>query len=127
MEILVTIADLHFEHRSWTSELNFHEDELRVFEKRLEDVVRRHQEQEISKRVEYFQNHFTRHNEVIDILKHKITIHEQELNNYDKDHHIDVDNKSFKNHSEIRDKMETQQHLYKDLKTEFMGFLTKMA
>jgi len=125
MEKLVTIADLHFEHKSWTSELVFQKDELHIFEKRLEDVVIQYQEKNILKRVEYFQNQFIRHNEVIDILKHKINIHEQELNNYDKNYAVDVNNKSFKNHSMVKEKMETQQHLYKDLKTEFMRFLTR--
>lgn len=126
MKKLVTIADLHFEHKSWTSELAFQKDELHIFENRLEDVVKHHHEKKILKRVEYFQNHFIRHRKVIDILKHDINIHEQELSDYNKDHQLDVDNKSFEYHSRIREKMETQQHLYKDLKTEFMGFLTRI-
>jgi len=38
----VTIADLHFEHVSWSEEFHFQKDELKVFQKRLEEEVTVH-------------------------------------------------------------------------------------
>jgi len=125
MKKTVSIEDLDFEHKSWSNEISFQKSELKIFNQKLEKVVLQHNKKDVLKRVEYFQNHFIRHKEIIDILLHDIKIHQQNLSRFKKLQIIDIDNTQLREHIILRQKVETQEHLYKDLKTEFMRFLTK--
>jgi hypothetical protein len=124
MKSNVYISDLHFEHIAWNSELSFQKDELKIFRNRLEEVVSRWTKKEVLIQVEHFQNNFLRHNEVIDMLKHNINGHENELADFAEDHPVAVDRVHFKDHSKLRDSFETQRKLYAELKTDFLRFLT---
>lgn len=125
MKNKVYISDLHFEHIAWNSELSFQKDELKIFENRLEEVASRWTKKEVLIQVEHFQNNFIRHNEVIDTLKHNINSHEKELADFAEDHPVAVDHAHFKDHTSLRDEVETQRKLYEALKTDFLRFLTQ--
>ena len=118
-------SDLHFEHKLWQSELAFWEDELKSFNNRLSDMVTRWTDKKILVQLEHYQNQFILHGTVIDKLQDNITMHEVNISA----HYIkgeDVLNHSFvKKHIEFRNKMETQRHIYNDLKKEFFRFLSK--
>ena len=47
-------ADLHFEHNLWRRELFFWEDEIKSFNKRLEELVQRWTDKEILAQLEHF-------------------------------------------------------------------------
>lgn len=122
----IFISDLHFEHKLWTSELLFWQDEIGTFKHRLEELVERFEDNEIMAKVEKYQNQFIRHREVIDTLKHDINAAEHTLAVYAVDHPDDVNKEFFGDHASLRDRMETQRKLYGEVKTNFLNFLRKV-
>lgn len=122
---IINNSDLHFEHKQWRSELSFWEDELKSFNNRLEELVKRWTYKNVLAQLEHFQNEFILHSEVIDTLQHDINVHETDMAAHDKKGE-DVINRDFaKLHTAFRDRMETQRKIYADLKKEFYQFLSK--
>jgi len=118
-------SDLHFEHNQWRSELAFWEDELKSFENRLEELVVRWTDKDMLAQLEHYQNAFIRQSEVIDILQHDIHVHEANMCALDDKGEDALDRVLVKNHVEFRNRMETQRHIYAELKQEFFRFLSK--
>ncbi|SDH31312.1 hypothetical protein [Winogradskyella thalassocola] len=118
-------SDLHFEHNQWRSELAFWEDELKSFKNRLEELVLRWTDKDMLAQLEHYQNAFIRQGEVIDILQHDIHVHEANMSALDNEGEDALDRVLVKNHVEFRNRMETQRHIYAELKKEFFRFLTK--
>ena len=118
-------ADLHFEHENWQREINFWEDELKSFHKRLEELVSRWTDKSVLAEIEKFQNKFMIQEKEFDSLKDQIAMHEKNMAaHYEKNE--DVLNKMFVNqHLDFRKVLETERNLYNDLKKEFFSFLTK--
>ena len=75
----IHISDLHFDHKLWMNELKFFEMQLSVFKEKLEQVVKSNSETSVLARVEAFQNRIIRQNDVIDEIKHKLRLREQDL------------------------------------------------
>lgn len=119
------LSDLHFEHQQWLKELEFWEDEIALYNRRLGEIIVRYTDPAIKAEMEHFQNQFIRHDEVIDILKHDVRKHESQLVKYAQDHPIAIDRVHFDDHTGLRDRMETQRKIYADLKTEFYTFLSR--
>jgi hypothetical protein len=117
-------SDLHFEHKQWRSELSFWEDELKTFNNRLEELVKRWTDKNVLAQLEHFQNQFIRHGEVIDTLQHDINVHETNMAAHDEKGEDVINRVLAKNHLEFRDRMETQRKIYSDLKKEFYRFLS---
>ena len=118
-------ADLHFEHENWQREINFWEDELKSFHKRLEELVLRWTDKSVLAEIEKFQNKFMIQGKEFDSLKDQIAMHEKNMAaHYEKNE--DVLNKMFVNqHLDFRKVLETERNLYNDLKKDFFRFLTK--
>lgn len=119
------MADLHFEHEMWTKALHFYEEELKIFEDRLAEVSQKNADHAVKAKVEHFQNQFIREKEVIDILLHEINEHEEELVKYAKEHPVAVDHVYFQNHSGLEDKMKSFNKIWKELRNEYMRFLSE--
>ena len=117
------VSDFHFEHKQWIRELEFWRDELKTFQRRLEDIVQRAQEKDAMAKVERFQNQFIRHNEVIDTFLHEINEHEHELTLLVKNEAHTIEDKFVGSHGRHRESIETQRKMYYDLKKEFFSFL----
>jgi hypothetical protein len=117
-------SDLHFEHKQWRSELSFWEDELKTFNNRLEELVKRWTNKNVLAQLEHFQNQFIRHGEFIDTLQHDISVHETNMAAHDEKGENVINRVFAKNHLEFRDRMETQRKIYADLKKEFYRFLS---
>ena len=121
----IYLTDLHFEHQTWKSELNFQQDELKTFKSRLEEVVPRYTDTTVLAQAEQFQNQMIRHNEVLDQLIHDINAHENQLSVYAKENPVAIDRVHFDDHGGLREKVETQGKIYAEFKKEFMRYLTK--
>jgi hypothetical protein len=117
------IDDLHFEHALWTSEARFYADELKIYQKRLEEVASKNTSQEVRKQVEHFQNKFIIQKEQLDILNHEVNIHEQWLAKIAKQNPIAIDHQLFADHKTIHERMEVFPKIYNELKNEFKRFL----
>lgn len=117
------ITAQHFEHRLWRNELSFFEDELKIYEHQLEELVGKGIK-EMLPRLEHFQNNFIRQKEVLDELNHEINVHEQALAKAMSSDSDEIPNGLY-NHEASREKIETFKKIYGELKADFMQFLKK--
>ena len=118
-------SDLHFEHVQWNRELSFWEDELKSFNKRLEELVMRWTDKEVLAKLEHYQNEFILHDKRIAELQAAIEAHEIRMAALSKAKKDVLDTQLVKKHFEFRNKMETQREIYANLKKEFFRFLSK--
>jgi hypothetical protein len=121
----IYMSDLHFEHRSWKSELDFQREELEFFKHRLEEVVPRYTDKTILAKAERFQNKMIHYHVILDELLHEIKAHERELAKFAQDHPIASDHMHFNDHTKLRDKVETQRKIYAEFKQMFFRYLTE--
>ncbi|OMP31500.1 MULTISPECIES: hypothetical protein [Mangrovimonas] len=123
--LIIQNSDLHFEHKQWERELFFWEDELKSFNKRLEELVKRYTNHSVLAQLEHFQNQFIRQVEVMDTLQHDINVHETDMTEHEKKGEDVMNFNLAKKHFLLRERMETQRMIYHDLKTDFFKFLSK--
>lgn len=119
------IDELHFEHKVWVNNMKFYLDEILIFENRLAELVQKNTKTEVTAQIEHFQNQFIRQKEVAEQLISKCNDHEKFLTNQAKDHPIAIDHVLFADHTKLRDEVTIYDKLYRELKSEFMIFLTK--
>lgn len=119
----VHLLDLHSDHELWLNTLRFCKDEIGIFEKRLEDIAKRNTGRDVMAELEHFQNQYIREREVIDELRHDIKQHENYLQQYASEHPVAIDHVLFKDHAGLRDRVNTFEKLYHELKAEFMRWL----
>jgi hypothetical protein len=121
----IHISDLHFEHKLWKRQLDFYRDELSIFEHRLEELVQRWTDNTVLAQLEQYQNRFVREREVIDELRHDVNEHANQLAKYAQEHPVAIDRVRFEDQVDLRDRMETFQKLFAELKSEFMVYVAK--
>lgn len=118
-------SDLHFEHVQWKKVLLFWKDELKSFQKRLDELAKRWTDKSILVQLEHYQNQFSIQQNAINELDNEINSHEINIASHSKKG-VDILNTNLvKNHIECRNKMMTQTTIYDNLKREFFKFLTK--
>jgi CBS-domain-containing membrane protein len=119
------IGDLHFDNMEWLNALQFYKEEIGIFERRLEEIVRRNNKHDVMAELEHFQNQFIREREVIDELRHDVKTSENLLEKEVKDHPVAIDRRYFIDHSDLRDRYQTFEKLYGELTAEFRTWLAK--
>ena len=119
----VHLQDLHSDHQLWLNTLRFCKDEITIFEHRMEDIAKREPASEVMAELEHFQNRYIREREVIDELRHDIKQHENHLEKFAIEHPVAVDHVLFTDHAGFRDRVDTFEKLYHELKVEFMRWL----
>lgn len=119
------IDELHFEHKVWMNQFEFCKGELAFFNERLEEIARKNTSTEVMKEVGHFQNQFVIQRNEIDIFMHNIILHEDALVKEVKDNPVATDKRQMNDHPEERDRFDTFNKLYFDMKKEFMEFLRK--
>ncbi|WP_088340917.1 hypothetical protein [Robiginitalea sediminis] len=126
LKTIIHNSDLHFEHRNWTAELRFWEDELRTFNHRLEDLVSRYTDITFLKRLEHYQNEIRLHEiRILDLLE-DIEKHEARIAGQTRSGGAEYMDITMVNaHRTTREKMETERDVYADFKKEFFAFLTE--
>ncbi len=117
------LSALHFEHELWSMEVSFFKDELKLYQKWLEEVASKNTHEDVLKQVEHFQNQFIIQKNQLSVLKHQIKAHEQWLSGYAGEHPVAIDHASFADHAVMRENVATSKKLYTDLKLEFKRFL----
>ncbi|MCW2118579.1 hypothetical protein [Flavobacterium sp. 7A] len=117
--------NMHFEHEQWNGELTFWKDELLCFNNKLSELVTRWTDKDVLAQLEHYQNEFVLHGGVIEDLQEIIEKHEERIAGQSALNEDGLDIQSTKEHLEFRDKIETQRHIYAELKKEFFRFLEK--
>ena len=116
------LIDLHKEYTKWTKALDFYKDEISTFKHRLEEIIIRNTETEVTAQVEHFQNQFIRQNEVIDILKHDIHEAEHTLVLNAKENNVATDHRMVEEDAALADQMTMFNKIYGELKVQFNRF-----
>lgn len=117
--------DLHAEHMEFMNKLRFYDDDVKVLQNRLDEVVTKNNGSELMKNVEHFQNQFIMRKEQIDEMKHAVKEHENYIqakigNNPAADH------VSLADHPKMREDINTFETAFADMRKEFIGFLSKV-
>ncbi|NND93971.1 MAG: hypothetical protein HKN45_03845 [Flavobacteriales bacterium] len=119
------IDDLHFEHNVWKNQLNFCKDELEFFKRRLEEISQRYTDEDILKRLEHFQNQFIIQRDEIDRFLHDINVHEDHLAKEAMENPVATDHLLMHDHPAERERFDTFNDLYSELKKEYMTYLRR--
>ncbi|WP_274474518.1 hypothetical protein [Mangrovimonas aestuarii] len=122
---LITHSDLHFEHILWRKEIDFWKDEIKSFQKRLDELVSRWTDEMVLAELGQYQNNFTIHNNKIEEFKEAIDAHEHNISKQYESQHEAMDRVYVERHKQLRTDLETQRHIYNDLKKRFFDFLSK--
>ncbi|TYB79509.1 hypothetical protein [Bizionia myxarmorum] len=117
--------NMHFEHQLWKGELDFWKDELKSFNNRLSELATRWTKKDVLAQLEHYQNEFILHGGVIEDLKETIEEHETRIAGQSKMGEDAIDTELAKRHIEFRNRIETQRHIYSELKKKFFKFLEK--
>jgi hypothetical protein len=79
METMSSAASIEKEHLIWLKHLDFYKTQLNVMEKELQGFAKESSSKKVAPKVEQFQNMFIRQREVIDLLRHNVKQHENEI------------------------------------------------
>jgi hypothetical protein len=116
---------LHFEHQLWLNDVKFYNDELKIYQKHLEEVAKKNTGKDVMRYIEHFQNQFIIQKEQLDILKHNINEHENWISKYAKENPVAIEHKAFADHSDMREQIISFKKIYTELKTEFKHFVAQ--
>lgn len=119
----ISIRSLHLEYRLWINELNFYKEEIKIFERQLEQLLNKNPIDEVCPRVEQFQNKFILQKEIIDHLKHDLNVSEKQLASFASElSGMGLESIKMDNHTKLRERMATFRKLYTEMKNEFRWF-----
>jgi ASC-1-like (ASCH) protein len=103
--------------------LNFYKEEIKIFERQLEQLLNKNPVDEVCPRVEQFQNKFILQKEIIDHLKHDLNVSEKQLASFASElSGMGLESIKMDNHTKLRERMATFRKLYTEMKTEFRWF-----
>ena len=114
---------LHVEHHEWLENLKFYKDEIVIFRSRVEEVASKNTSADVLKLVEHFQNQLIIQSNEIDELKHSINEHESYIEKNIGDNPA-ADHKYLNDHQLERERMESFERLFKEMKEDLHKFLS---
>ena len=120
------LKTLHAENVEWSKSLGFYSDELKSFELRLSEVVIANTGTEVLSQAEHFQNQFIRQREVIDILNHEMNVGKDKILEEVKNNDVATDHRKLEDHTDLRDQMQAFEKIYREMKAEFIEYLSKV-
>lgn len=117
--------DIHFEHKQWQRELDFWEDEIKIFKNRLAEILHKSNEKEFLIKLDYFENRFRIHHTKIESFKQRIRAHELNMSRHYEAGENSMDRVLHEYHLDFREQIQTEREMYNELKKEFFKFMTK--
>ena len=125
MEARKHVTELHTDRVEWLKKLMFYKDDLASHLNRLAEVVQNNNNIEVTSMAEHFQNQFIRHLEINDELRHEINDESRLFAETEALNPVATDRKLATDHTELRDKVETYEKLFNELRHEFNTFVSK--
>jgi hypothetical protein len=116
------VSDLHFEHKLWKLRLEFYNDELSIYQTRLEDISSKNTLVEIKKQVDHFANQFLIQKTEQIKLRQSIDKHDSILVESVKSNPTASEHRLFEDHTELRERIQTHDSIFDSLKKEFIRF-----
>lgn len=118
-----SVRGLHLEYHLWMNELAFAKEEIAIFEKHLETMVRAYRDPEVLGRVAHFRNRFIRHRDLAGGLSHRLHECEKQLADFVREMSgMGIDSVRMDNHGKLREEMRGFHEIFKVLKNEFRQF-----
>ncbi|MEO8412618.1 MAG: hypothetical protein ABI472_03125 [Ginsengibacter sp.] len=118
------ITELHAEITGWKSNIELVREDISIYQQQLKEIVRKNNSEELLKAVEHFQNQFIRQLEVSDELLHDLHATDHELA-LDAGEGPDSELIEAKDQTALRDRANTYDKLFIELKNEYHLFLEK--
>lgn len=118
------IADLYPELKEWEGYTLFVKDEIRSFNKKLEEVAVNYTNKDVPAEVEHFQNQFIRQNEACDELLHELHLSEHVFAELSQKNPAST-HVILNDHLPLREKVESHKLIFTDLKHEYHNFLSR--
>ena len=115
----------HEENKEWSNKLAFYKDEVKIMERRIEEIASKNTSKDVLGKVEQFQNRLIINKNTMDILKHKINLSNDAIHSNVNKNETATDHRSIKDHSELRDEMKLFELNFTSLKSELNLFLVK--
>jgi hypothetical protein len=122
----LSIKNIDNRHSEWKSVLGFYRDELICFRMRLEEVASKNTSKEIMQMTKHFQNQFLIQSESIDILLHDINGHLHLLTMDVQQHAGHINKEQTIVRDLLQSRFKSEQEIFRQLKAEFMRFLSKL-
>ena len=117
-------TDLHFELKLWLNEFKFHKEEIKILNRKLEEIVKGNRDMDTMKEIEHFQNQLIRQIEVVDELRHDVKQYENALEKTIKVNPKDVEERFYEDHANLFEEFIQFKKLYNELRSEFLDFLS---
>lgn len=115
----------HEENKEWMNKVSFYKDEIRIMKGRLEEIVTKNTSGEVTAQVEHFQNQLIIQNGHLDTIMHGINISKDHIAQEILKNEVAVDHRSISDHTDLREKMESFETIFTDLKKALNAFLSK--
>jgi cobalamin biosynthesis protein CbiD len=120
-----SIYSQHYEHAEWLNVLSFYKDDIKIMQKRIEEIVQKNTSKEILAQVEHFQNQLIIQNNSIDDMRKHIEKDEQFLVNSIEKNIVASDHRKMEDHTEERQDIASFEKNFEDLRKNLNRFLAK--
>ena len=125
MTTLTYLYEIHNSYKSWLNELALADDEITIFKVNLEKVLTANNKQEITSKVEQFQNQFITHLNELQLLRHDIKGAEKNLEKNISDNPVAADHRKIEADQDLIERVQQFQKMFLDLKHNYNAFLSK--
>jgi hypothetical protein len=115
----------HADHTEWLTKMKFYTDEITILQNRLEEIASKNSHQEVLSLVEHFQNQLIVQKNNIDEILHSIKLHENEIEKEIEKNPVAADHRNMPTHKEVKDKIDTFEKTFNELRAEFRNFAAK--
>jgi predicted nucleic acid-binding Zn-ribbon protein len=120
-----SIYSQHYEHTEWLNVLSFYKDDIKIMQKRIEEIVQKNTANDIMAQVEHFQNQLIIQQNHIDDMRKHIEKDEQHLISSVKTNEIAVDHRKLEDHTSEREDITAFEKNFEDLRKNLNRFLAK--
>lgn len=125
MESKTNLSEIHAELSNWVKELVFYKEELKMFQNKLEELVKKNNSHDFMAEVEHFQNQFIRQHEVVDTLKHDFKQVDNRISQELMNNPSAAATASMVMDPVLLDEHDTFLKIYNELKSDFEKFLAR--
>jgi len=122
MESTISIEQFREELQSWKSELSSIKEEIRYFERHLEQLTSKRLPKELLAEVEHFQNLFICQKEVIDKLRHDLPDSRNKVENIFHELRQMNEASNWESSEGLESRMDTFRRIYIEIKQDFHRF-----
>jgi len=121
-----TILTLEKELKDWSKSLAFYEDELKVFEGRLEEVMNKNTAESVRAQTEHYQNQYILQKEQFDLLQHAIREQKTTVEKHVQAGDHSVKKEVAEEQHLLRNKVQAAEKIFVDTKHKFYRFLSEV-